>query len=172
VTIGDRTRANISLRQGATQFVAIEAKLFSPFSSGTRRAPDFDQAARTVACMAEVISRAGAPLTSLSSLAFLVLAPGSEIQARVFSPLLSQDSIRKKVCQRIEPYDLSEKAKKEKWFKTWFEPTLDRIRIDCIPWEDILLHIRSRDETFGVDLLDYYEECLKFNRSRERDLLS
>ena len=42
----------------ARQFVLLEAKLFNRLSSGVKNAPFFDQAARSVACMAEVLRRA------------------------------------------------------------------------------------------------------------------
>ena len=42
----------------ATQLIVAEAKIYSPLSSGTRHAPKFDQAARNVACIAELLDKA------------------------------------------------------------------------------------------------------------------
>ncbi len=41
----------------ATQFVVAEGKMYSPLSPGVTHARYFDQAARTVACIAEVLRR-------------------------------------------------------------------------------------------------------------------
>lgn len=48
-----------TLKEDATNFVVIEAKLGSDLSKGTKNAKDFDQAARTVACMAYEMAKKG-----------------------------------------------------------------------------------------------------------------
>ena len=48
-----------TLKKKATKFVVIEAKLGSDLSKGTKNAKDFDQAARTVACMAYEMAKKG-----------------------------------------------------------------------------------------------------------------
>ena len=58
IQVGDKDKAGLTLRHDAEQFVVLEAKLFSPLSAGVRRAATFDQAARNVACIAEVLFRA------------------------------------------------------------------------------------------------------------------
>ena len=54
---GERVEA--TLKAAATQLVIAEAKLGSGLSSGVRNAPGFDQAARNVACMANMLYRVG-----------------------------------------------------------------------------------------------------------------
>ena len=55
--IGKKGRTDLKLLPGATQFIVLEAKIFSSLSPGVTHASYYDQAARTVACMAEVLRR-------------------------------------------------------------------------------------------------------------------
>jgi hypothetical protein len=55
--VGEHEGGAAILEADASQFVVIEAKMRSPLSSGTKYAPDFDQAARNVACIAEVLGQ-------------------------------------------------------------------------------------------------------------------
>ncbi len=69
--------AALSLAPGARQLVVFEAKLFARFSAGVRNAPYYDQAARTIACMAETLRRAEIAPDDMTDLAFVLLAhPG------------------------------------------------------------------------------------------------
>jgi hypothetical protein len=113
------------------------------------QAPNFDQAARIVACMAQVLSNPKTPVRpeNLSSLGFCVLAPQLYIDAERFSSALSLDSIRKKVWERVSQYKYPDREKeewleKEEWFRTWFVPTLEGVKIDCISWEQIMVPSR------------------------------
>src|SRR5436305_9236064 len=73
--IGDPGTAALSLTPAARQLVVIEAKLFARFSAGVRNAPYYDQAARTVACIAETLRRAEIRPEAMDELAFILLAP-------------------------------------------------------------------------------------------------
>jgi len=55
IKIRKRTKAWLTLEKGATYFNVLEAKMLSPLSEGLRNSPNYDQAARTVACMANTI---------------------------------------------------------------------------------------------------------------------
>jgi hypothetical protein len=57
-SIGDEGKTDLTLLPNATQFLVLEAKMFSGLSSGVTNARYYDQAARNVACMAEVLCRA------------------------------------------------------------------------------------------------------------------
>ena len=59
-TVGDPGTAGLNLLPDARQLVVIEGKLFNRLSAGVKNAPYFDQAARSVACVAEILRRAGA----------------------------------------------------------------------------------------------------------------
>ena len=74
-TIGDPGTAGLTLAADARQFVVVEGKLFNRLSAGVKNAPYYDQAARSVACVAEALRRAGARPGLMDDLAFLVIAP-------------------------------------------------------------------------------------------------
>jgi hypothetical protein len=170
VTIGTRALANTELRPNALQFIVVEAKLFSPLSPRVTHAAYFDQAARNVACVAEVLSRAGRAPQELSSLGFFVLAPREQLTRKIFSREISRASIKRKVTQRVSEYSAPERAAKEQWLREWFLPTLSQMEVECLCWEDIIDSIRAQDAEFGSELSEFYGECLRFNRLQEPDL--
>jgi hypothetical protein len=169
VMIGDAALANTKLLDHATQFIVTEAKLFSPLSSGVRNASYFDQAARNVACVAEVLCRALQRPEELTTLSFLVIAPSEQVSRKLFSNEISKDSIKSKVSRRIAEYPLPDREKKEEWQHNWFFPTLLNIKIDILGWEEIINFIRDHDSIFGSELSEFYSECLKVNRLQEPD---
>lgn len=57
--IGNGAKGNMTLLTDAKHFVVLEAKMFSKLSAGVKNATYFNQAARNVACMAEVLKHAG-----------------------------------------------------------------------------------------------------------------
>jgi hypothetical protein len=148
----------------------IEAKLFSPLSPRVTHAAYFDQAARNVACVAEVLSRAGRRPQELSSLGFFVLAPREQVTRQIFSRETSRASIERKVTQRVSEYPAPERKAKEQWLREWFLPTLSQMEVDCLCWENIIDSIRAQDAEFGSELSEFYGECLRFNRLQEPDL--
>ena len=120
--------ANTQLSGSAQQFIVVEAKLFSPLSPRVTHAAYFDQAARNVACMAEVLSRAGRRPQELSSLGFFVLAPREQVDRQFFSREMSVTSIEQKVAERVSEYPAPDLEAKEQWRRDWFLPTLSRMR--------------------------------------------
>lgn len=170
VAIGSAALADTRLNPDAEQFVVTEAKLFSPLSSGVRHASYYDQAARNVACMAEVLCRAGRRPESLRSLAFLVVAPGAQIDLGLFKALLSRESIRAKVSRRIGEYEPERQGAKKRWMEEWFLPTLEHAQVMALSWEDILEHMEQADGLYAVaDLKAFYSRCLEFNRLQEQE---
>jgi len=153
------TKTGLELRPDSKQFVAIEAKMFAPLSKGVTNAPGYDQAARTVACVAWAIEQANRPAEDFESLAFYVIAPKGEIATGKFSKQTSKASIREKVERRIDAY--SDDYEKHSELKTWhddsFIPTLERIDIHCVPWESTV------DAIDEPDVREFYDRCLRFN---------
>ena len=135
VVLGNKGLADISLSNSATQLIVIEAKLFSRLSRGVTKAPYFDQAARSVACIAELLFKAKRQPEQepFSSLCFYIVAP--QEQKHFFSSELSKDSIESKVSRRVSEYHEKEK---EEWFKNSFLPTWRKITVDFISWEELL----------------------------------
>ncbi len=56
---------------------------------------------------------------------------------------------------------------KREWYEKWFVPTLRRIDIHLITWEEVLLDVRRADDPAGGELSDFYSACLKHNRKQE-----
>lgn len=167
VAIGEGALANTKLKPDATQFVVTEAKLSSPLSPGVKNAPDYDQAARNVACMAQVISETDLRPGEMTTIGFFVLAPESQIAAGIFSNEIRKASIRAKVIRRIESYsDPVIQSQKFSWFSSHFEPVLDIMRIDSISWEALISHIAECDTHYGIELQDFYAQCQRFNQTK------
>lgn len=167
VAIGDSSLADTKLIGGATQLLVTEAKLFSLLSPRVTNAAYFDQAARNVACIAEVLHRSGRTPEQVSSLGFLLLAPSEQIALNLFKTQMSPQSIEQKVSRRVAEYDSPDKEEKEIWLQEWFLPTLRQAKIECVSWERIIDDIKAADSQFATELADFYAHCLKFNRAQE-----
>lgn len=159
-TIGDPGTAAMALTPGALQLVVIEAKLFARLSAGVRNAPYYDQAARSVACMAEAIRRADLDPEQLDSLGFYVLAPQARLDDGIFEWDVDPEAIRRKVRRRVEDYA----GERDHWFRHWFEPTWRRIEIRCLSWEDLIEVIAFHSIEEGHIIDSFYGQCLRFNR--------
>ena len=147
--IGETRKAELTLREGATQLVVVEAKMGSPLGPDTKNAPSYDQAARTVACMAHTLQRARIDPTQMKKLAFVVAAPRLQIVSGVFGPLVTKDHIQQRVQTRVESYG----GVHDTWFNHWFLPTLNEITLVLRPWEDLLTGL---DHSY----LDFYNKCI------------
>jgi hypothetical protein len=166
ITIGQAALADAEPLADASQLLITEAKLFSPLSRRVTNAAYFDQAARNVACLAEMLHLRQRPPHELKSLGFFVLAPLEQIDAGVFSSEMTRESLRDKVTRRVTEYH---DPKKEQWLREWFLPTLEHARVGCASWESLLDHIHSVDAEFGGELRAFYSRCLEFNRLQERE---
>jgi len=162
--IGEYGKADLSLLDSATQFIVLEGKIFSRLSPGVTNARFYDQAARTVACMAEVLKRKGRPPDALNRLAFYVIAPQSQIDDGVFAEETDPLSIRRKVQRRVDEYA---GATRDVWLRDWFEPLMPKIEIGCLSWENVLTTINVVDPETGAAVNRYYQHCLCFNRPAE-----
>jgi hypothetical protein len=162
--IGKDAKADLSLLPDAEHFVVLEAKMFSRLSSGVKNAKYFDQAARTVACVAKVLKRADRHPSNLSHLGFYVLAPQSQIDAGRFDREMERDSMRQKVEQRVAEYA----GAKDQWYVDWFEPTLQRIEIGVVSWEDLIGTIAEHDSASAHSIEEFYEQCVRYNQSASK----
>ena len=68
-------------------------------------------------------------------LGFVVLAPAAELPS--LTPLLQRDSIRSKVDDRVALYK-GASQRVEEWHREWFAPTLKRVRLHAVSWEEAL----------------------------------
>lgn len=162
--IGEPGTAGLSLDPDARQFVVVEGKLFNRLSAGVRNAPYYDQAARSVACIAEALRRAGRSPDDLDELGFVLIAPQARIDDGVFAWDLGRDAVRAKVRRRVDAYG----GERDAWFRDWFEPTLKRVDLRCLAWEEIVDAIAFHSAETGQVVDAFYGECLRFNRPQAR----
>jgi len=163
-TIGHVGKADLSLSPSGTHFIVLEAKMFSKLSAGVTHAKYFDQAARTVACMAEVLKRASRQPSKLSGFGLYVLAPDEQISRGIFEEEMDKNSINTKVHRRVLGYGDG----KDSWFSDWFIPSLKHIQIDCMSWESLLEEIERKDSSIGTEMQGFYSYCMRFNRPESK----
>jgi hypothetical protein len=162
--IGRSGDGDLSILSQAKHFVIVEAKMFSELAPGVKNANYYNQAARNVACIAEVLRKGNKKADELISLGFYVLAPKSQINKGVFKQQLKYEDIKKTVQRRIQEY----KVPKEDWWNNWFLPTIKKIEIQTVSWEDVIIKIKETDISSGQALNDFYNLCLKFNQSKKK----
>ena len=158
IRIGYKAKADLELAENAQQFTVVEAKLGSPLSPGVKNAKYFDQAARNVACMAEVMVRADTHPASIKRLDFIVLAPQKSIAKGTFAAEMTKACIREKVKRRVKAYE----GQLDSWYKHHFEPTLDKIRLHSLSWDSALEWISGYKSAVADQLNKYYAQCLRF----------
>ena len=158
-------RAGLLLDEKASKFIVLEAKMFSTLASGIRNMPDYDQAARAVACMATTIESSDVSVSDLRDLGFYVVAPREQIMKGVFSENMKSLSILGKVEARIEAYrdDPDTYDMLQVWKKDYFEPVLNRVQLRSISWEETIdrMVVISPEK---AAIREYYEKCLDYNR--------
>ena len=158
-SIGRNGAGDLDLKNDAETLVVLESKMFSKLSAGVTHARYYNQAARNVACMSEVLRRAKRPPSMLKRLAFFVIAPEQQVNAGIFENQMQAESILKTVERRVNEYDES----KDEWFNGWFMPVMHHIRIAVICWEMLLGYISGVDAKTGHDFQQFYNLCLAFN---------
>lgn len=158
-SIGSNAKADAMILPDATQLIITEAKIYSPLSGGTRNAPSFDQAARNVACITELLCRSNRPPSMMTDLAFFVIAPEIQIKTGVFTHKLDKTSIRAAVQDRAAAFS----PELDGWVKEWFIPTLDTIRIEALSWESLIDCTESNDVDTYQSLQEFYKRCLVHN---------
>lgn len=163
VAIDKLTKRGLELSPDARQFVVIESKLFSDLSSGTTNAVDYDQAVRNVACMAETLKRTGLRASQVDSMGFYVIAPHDRVARH--QPLLTQESMNRKVESRISIYPHELQAGLRSWKLDWFDPLLEKAVIATETWEAIIERCKKSSPLEGKGFEEFYIQC------RERGLL-
>jgi len=161
--IGDVGKGDLKLRHDAEQLVIVEAKMFAGLSSGVTNAAYFDQAARTVAYMAEVLKRAARPASEMSRLGFCVLAPLQQIRRGSLEEQVNKDSIDRKVEQRARDWVEAHPDDNGQWSSEWFQPALEMVRLSVLSWEEVVGTITEHDAESGGAVRAFYKACVRFN---------
>lgn len=159
--IGDAGGGDLALDHDASHFVILEAKLGSKLSAGIKNAPGYDQAARSVACMAHSLAAAGRRASHVDVLGFFVVAPASQIKDGVFDEHTSKESVREKVSLRVSAYN---DAGLDAWLANWFLPMLERMTLAALSWESVVAAIAQKEPQAGQAIAQFYQRYLAFNR--------
>lgn len=158
--IGLKNKGELSLKPNCDYFYVAEAKMYSSLSTGTTNAPNYNQAARNVACIADIIVRGGLTNQSFKKLGFYVLLPEDHPDMESIKEIMQRENIIAAIKDRLikfqEPYD--KKPSSINWLgqnlNNFVNNTLD---IDIITWKEIVDFINDDG------LNDFYEHCKNFN---------
>lgn len=157
----EKTQTGVKLSEYPKRFEVFEAKMFSQLSKGVEAAPEYDQAVRTVACMAQTLAMKKITPEDVPTISFRVIAPQTQIDAQVFKSELNQDSMRKKVKKRIDQFKSSRRNELTNWHDSYFEPLLQVLEqnhiYDCISWESLIEAIS--DENRQAAIKQFYIQC-------------
>ena len=156
-------KGDLLLKENCRQFVVVEAKMFSKYSKGTKNAPNFNQAARNVACMCNIVTNSGQK--NIDDISFFTIVPEEQIsQEKTFTEYINIEHIKKTVLMRINKYnDRSDYQKYLEWYNS-FLCFCKKIKIKLFSWEEIIKYIISNDPDYGNDLNTFYEYCIKYNK--------
>jgi hypothetical protein len=163
------TKTGLELEKNATQFIVLEAKIFSGLTPYVTNADFYDQASRNVACIAETLKLSGVMPNFLKSAGFYVVAP--EERRYLFSEYLEKEHIISTVTKRIEQYENKNRYNDlvvlKDWYDDWFHPLLDNscFKVGFLSWEEII------NELQGIDtesLQSFYDLTKKYNQPRKK----
>lgn len=163
IKIRPGTKSGLSLTSNSSQFIVLESKIYSSLSPRVSNAKYYDQAARSIACMAKTIEAVNVSVDDFNSLGFYVIAPVQQIEKGKFKKQMDKENIIKTVKKRMNAYS-SDKDYYEylnKWYTTSFNPLIDAIEIECISWEDSIKAVKNNEKR--NNLHQFYKLCLKFS---------
>ena len=121
------TKSGLKLSEGAARFEVFEAKMYSPLSSRTKNAAGYDQAARTVACMAYTLKQLGGERAKSVCVKFHVVAPRLQIDNGLFTAVMKPDSIRARIEERISQFVGRVRDDLNVWRDQWAWPLLEKL---------------------------------------------
>ena len=161
-TILQGTKTRIIVNSNARKFVVIEAKLDARLSTYVKNATFYNQAARNIACIAENLFVARLSPSKLDRIGFYVLVPQQKSNKENFDEFLEPERVKEIVQMRIDQYGQDLQGDLEMWRDQWFLPTMKRITIEKITWEEIIESIIEKfPERTDIDV--FYQHCLKNN---------
>jgi hypothetical protein len=162
-------KASLELNSDGSQFVVLEGKIFSQLRKHVKNAQEYNQAARTIGCMAESLSHCGKPPEQWKSLGFYLFAPKSQIDRGVFDNAMQKESIRDVIRRRINSYQCGEPSGMQAWERLWFDPLLARLESRCVSWEETIEKVKGYDSEVGSQIEEFYHRTLEFNSLKNAD---
>lgn len=158
-TIGDCKKGELALTSDSDFIYVVEAKMSSPLSKGTKNAPTYNQAARNVACIADLLVRAILEDKHFNKLAFFVLMPQNNIHFKETQDILCSENIISVISKRLNSFGTYDnKHKSISWLRDNLTDFINnKILIEVISWENILEFIND------PQLADFYQKCKLYN---------
>lgn len=158
------TKGGIFLDKGCDFFYIIEAKMFSKLSKGTTHASDYNQAARNIACLAQLIyqERKTLEIKETDKFGFYVFLP--EIQKeneKTFEKYMTNNSLIDAIKNRISKYNYEDSETKFNWLNENLDEFINKIDIKLITWEELL------GERNDSEIWKFYDKCIKYNRRKK-----
>jgi hypothetical protein len=162
--VTEDTRSGLKLTSNAKRFEVFEAKMYSPLSARTRNAPGYDQAARTVACMARALQMAGRPPRSFERIIFHVVAPQLQIDNGLFAAVMQPDSIRARIEERISQFTGQGRDDLNRWRADWALPLLETLSLggralSLVSWESLITAVRGQSPEEADVIEEFYSKC-------------
>ena len=105
------------------------------------------------------MARAKVSPLNMRRLDFIVLAPQVSIEKGTFAEEVSPSSIRAKVERRVSEYE----GQLDQWYEEYFEPTIDRIQLYSVSWEEAIGWIGREKPAEAAEMSEFYGLCLKFS---------
>ena len=161
------SKTGLLLDSTGSQFVVLEAKVFSKLRKTTQNADNYDQAVRTLGCMAESLRRSGKFPEQWQSLGFYVIAPKGQIDRGLFNEAMHKDHVLKGIHDRIEGFDSDSPGEMKDWEGRWVKPLLERVHMECLTWEHTIEKVEEHDPALGRDVRIFYDRTLEFNKPKK-----
>jgi hypothetical protein len=159
IQIESGTRTGLAITKGAKQLVVLESKMQSGFRRSVTNAKNYNQAARTIACMAKMFNDAN-HILQLKSLAYILVAPKIRIDKKVFEQLIDKENVKHTIHTRVDEY--GDNLTKQ-WYSEVCLTLIDVVNISQLTWEDIIDSITQQDNEYGTALNEYYMKCKTYN---------
>lgn len=151
----------LSFVEYTSHFCVIEAKMYSKLSKGIRNSENYNQAARNIACICELMREKSETNLKYDKIAFYILLPEIQIKKeKSFTDLITKQNLMEAINSRVGEYldtlDFS-------WLKNNLEKIVKIIDTQLISWESIINFIKLNDVKFGQSLQTFYDNCRRYN---------
>jgi hypothetical protein len=161
--IGGNGFGDVALKDNCRQFAVVEAKMFSKLSPGITHSPNYNQFARNVACICNLVTESK---QNVEDIGFFVIIPKLQITNEgTFYQYFDNENVMDVVLERVNQYKGREDFEEKKnWYNNSFMPFLKKLNTEILTWEEIIEFINSHDPKYGSELNKFYEKCVHYNR--------
>lgn len=153
-----KKKERLVLLPNASQFIVLEATMIKPLKKESKNFKRYHQIVRDIGCMIQSLSHL--EYKFLDHLGLYVIAPEKTLKLDSFKTYTYKQNIEELMEERVAPYGDDEVKLA---FLELFKKLFQRIYMDCISFEDIILFIKKNDDEFGDKLVDFYNQCLNYH---------